>query len=79
MYSETLFVSISNLFLIEFLLEWCFCILNKTINFSHFCDSSCIQLSFSLLPFTFAFSFAEKIDILIEFFEVKNASFFYIL
>ena len=53
------FVSISNLFLREFiliwaiiiLLEWCFRILNKkSVQFLYFCDSPCIPLSVSLLP-----------------------------
>ena len=59
------------------LLEWCFRILNKeSMKFSHFCDSSCIPLSYALLPSTFVFSFAEKFDMLIEFLEVENARFF---
>ena len=82
MYSETLFGSIWNLFLREFiliwaiivLLEWYFRILNKkSVKFSHFYDSSCIPRSLSLLPSTFAFSFAEKFDIIIEFLEAENA------
>ena len=58
MYSETLFVSISDLFLREFifiwaiiiLLKWCFRILNKkSVKFSHFCDSSFILLYICIL------------------------------
>ena len=47
---------------------------------SHLCDSSCILLSFSLLPSTFAFSFAEELGMFIEFVEAENSRpFFYIL
>ena len=45
----------------------------KSVKFSHFCGSSCISLSFSLLLSIFVFSFAEKFDILIEFLEMENA------
>ena len=64
--------------MIIILIEWCFRILNKkSVKFSHFCDSSCILLSFSVLPSTFVFSFAEKFDIIIEFLEVENARMFW--
>ena len=54
-----------------------FRILNQeSIKFSHSCDSSCVPFSLLLLPSTFEFSFAEKLDILIEFFEVENAGYF---
>ena len=60
MYSETLFVSISNLFLRKFifiwaiiiLLEWCFCILNKkSVKFSHFFEI----ILYSTVIFAFVF------------------------
>ena len=52
-------------------LQWCFRILNKeSMTFLHFYDSSRIPLSFSLLPSTFAFSFAEEFDMLIEFLDL---------
>ena len=54
-----------------------FSIVNKeSMKFSHFCDSSCIPLSFSLLPSTFVMSFAEKFETFIEFLEVENAKSF---
>ena len=49
------------------------------MNFLYFCDSSCITLSFPFLASTFAFSFAEEIDMFTEFVEVENSRPFYIL
>ena len=51
----------------------------KTGNISHFRDSSCIPLSFLLSLSTFVASFAERFDIIIEFSEVENASFWHFI
>ena len=71
-YSLTLFVSMSNLFLKSIYIYMSH---NNFIRIvvSHLCDSSCILLSFSLLPSTFAFSFAEELGMFIEFVEVENS------